>query len=165
MNADAFMALCKEAETPPHLSTPCIEYNKGRNPTRRGGKRDYPKLQVDKRRVRTHRLSYELHYGIIPAGLFVLHHCDNPWCVSPAHLYLGDLRQNNKDTKDRGRTTKGRRNPYKSKEPLRKLSPEQVRLIRTLSASLSQRKIAEQLSVPRSQVRLVLEGKTYLDIE
>ena len=165
MNADAFMALCKEAETPPHLSTPCIEYNKGRNPTRRGGKRDYPKLQVNKRRVRTHRLSYELHYGIIPAGLFVLHHCDNPWCVSPAHLYLGDNRQNCKDARDRGRNNKGRRYSYKGKPSRRKLSPEQVKLIRTLSATLSSRKIAEQLSVPRSQVRPILEGKTYLDIE
>jgi hypothetical protein len=60
-------------------------------------------LGAQRKNVLTHRVSWELTYGPIPAGLDVLHRCDNPPCVRPDHLFLGTDADNIAD-----RITKGR---------------------------------------------------------
>ena len=77
-----------------------------------------------------HRVSWEIHFGPIPAGLYVCHSCDNPPCVRPDHLFVASNSQNIIDARDKGRLTR----QHGTGRPNAKLTDADVAEIRRLGA-------------------------------
>ena len=67
----------------------------------------YGRFSIGGRYYGTHRVAYELFGGSIPTGMCILHSCDNPPCVNPAHLRLGTQLDNMRDMHAKGRARQG----------------------------------------------------------
>lgn len=65
----------------------------------------YGKINFNRVELRTHRVAYEIAHGAIPEGLHVCHHCDNPSCVRPDHLFVGTSADNTRDRVSKGRSS------------------------------------------------------------
>jgi hypothetical protein len=116
----------------------------------------YGTLKVFKKRTYAHRYAWELTYGKIPNEMHVLHHCDNPPCVRPNHLFLGTQADNNRDKKQKGRLVFG------SKRKLAKLKESDIPIIRELwKRGQSMQQIALVHGVHRNTIQQVLSSKTW----
>jgi hypothetical protein len=127
---------------------------------RRGGKLGYGRLKRNGVSYQAHRYSWTLTNGEIPDGLFVCHHCDNPPCVNPAHLFLGTQADNLADRDAKGRAVYWRG----PKNAATKLTEEQVQEIRRLSQihiETSQIELARRFDVSPSLISQIIGGKAW----
>lgn len=108
----------------------------------------------------SHRVAWQIAFGLIPKGMHVCHHCDNPSCCNPNHLFLGTPKQNmnDRDGKQRG--------PIGEKQGRSKLKPPDVLSIRSLYATgkCSQPALASQFSIDQAQVWRIIHRKTWKHI-
>ena len=96
-----------EPNTGCHIWTGCV--TAGRGTTQRKGVV-----------LRVHRAAYIDEFGTIPNGKQINHHCDEPLCVNPAHLYAGTTQDNTADRQRR------RRGANRTKHGMAKLTEAQV---------------------------------------
>jgi hypothetical protein len=69
----------------------------------------YGYLKFLGKQTRAHRVAWKLHNGVeVPKGKSILHHCDNPSCCNPSHLYCGTNSDNMNDMYKRKRQGVGR---------------------------------------------------------
>jgi hypothetical protein len=103
------------------------------------------------------RVAWRLTYGPIPEGMVICHHCDNPPCCNPSHLFAGTQRDNIADRHAKGRTV----NP-----PSRaKLTDAQVREVRRLYAGgLTQVEIASRFPVSRGNLSKIINRRLYAHV-
>jgi hypothetical protein len=77
----------------------------------------YGQIRVGSRQMHAHRVAWSLHNGREPERL-ILHHCDNPACVNPAHLYEGTPLDNMRDKVLAGRWRNNMTGPMTPEEEL-----------------------------------------------
>lgn len=113
---------------------------------------------LDGFREGAHRASYRINKGPIPAGMLVMHSCDNRRCVNPAHLSLGTPQDNMDDMARKGRRVAGALRGTDCS--FSRLDPEAVRYIRA-NPDASLKSLGERFGVEPNTVRAVRIGKTW----
>ena len=68
----------------------------------------YGQFWFNRESVRAHRHAHSLARGPIPDGMLICHHCDNPGCVRPSHLFMGTQGDNTRDSISKERWTDNR---------------------------------------------------------
>lgn len=122
----------------------CLEWSMARQP---GG---YGAVTIERRVWLTHRLSWLLHKGEDPGDLDVLHHCDNPSCCNPDHLFLGYHRDNMADKARKGRTNRA------------KITAQLAASIRErVAAGASQSDLAVELGIGRHTIVDIVRGRSW----
>lgn len=121
----------------------------GKFHSRENGKNIYPGA---------HRVAYTLTCGKIPSGMFICHHCDNPLCCNPNHLFLGTRKDNIDDMmrKGRGKWMKGEENPNSK---LTEKDVDNIFKFRKLGESTIE--ISWRFGVSQATISAILSGKAY----
>jgi predicted metal-binding protein len=118
----------------------------------------YGQLKEREKNVYAHRYSYKLHFGELPEELCVCHKCDNRKCVNPNHLFIGTVADNMRDMYEKGRN-------YKGKPGTTKLTPEQVRMIRTLCENnYDKTEIAKVFGLKRCTVANIYSRRLWKEV-
>lgn len=109
-----------------------------------------------------HRFMWTLENGPIPKGMYICHHCDNPSCVNPAHLFLGTPKDNAHDKVSKGRAN----HPRGEKSGLSKLTENDVKDIRHMYAvGHTQEEIAGQYCVSRVSISYIVNRVTWKHVK
>ncbi len=138
----------------------------------RNGSFGYGRVTINGRRELAHRWAWLLVNGPIPEGLWVLHHCDNPQCVRPDHLYLGTATDNAHDRDIRNRGSRGAAHAAKmtvrrgSQNKRAKLTESQVAEIRRRYTGRygQQQELAEEYGIHRMTLHRIVHRQRWTHV-
>ncbi len=121
------------------------------------GSHGYGQIKLDGEKVLAHRIALERRLGrLIKPGFCSLHHCDNPPCCNPTHLFEGTQAENNRDAANKCRTAHGAQNGNA------KLIEADIREIRQRAhRGELQRVLAGVFEIDRSNISKIVLGKRW----
>jgi hypothetical protein len=132
----------------------------------------YGSISFNGKLIDSHRLSWMIfnnNYDIISKD-YVCHKCDNPKCVNPNHLFLGNAKINAQDAYDKGRiiVPEGIKFELGHKPLNAEIDKEKVIKIRDIiiyrknnSIKLNLKKLAKEHNVKYQTVRDISANRTY----
>jgi len=125
----------------------------------------YGVLSYGGKKILAHRHSWEAFNGEIQNDLWVLHKCDNPYCVNPDHLFLGNHQDNTDDMMKKGRHVPQTSQPKMRGEdnPHSKLTLEEVNDIKRkyIPYKYSYSKLGKEYDVSESTIREIIYGNNW----
>ncbi len=119
-------------------------------------RRNYGQFRHNGKTCAAHRVAYELSCGPGPDGMDVLHSCDNPPCVNPAHLSIGTHARNMREMADRDRNA----GSVGESQHASVINEDDVAEMRTCYASgdWSIRELAEKFGISFAPARMAIYG-------
>lgn len=109
-----------------------------------------------KRTFSIHRISYAFYTGVDPRHLLVMHACDTPLCINPAHLAAGTHVDNMRDMVTKGRSTSGELNPR-----CKLTEPQVIEVVRLIKEGWQNTEIAKAMNVSHGMVSLIRHKKAW----
>jgi hypothetical protein len=127
----------------------------------------YGRFRIEDRKFNAQRVSYWLYKELGESNLLsyfrnhqiVCHHCDNPSCINPGHLFLGSHKTNAQD-----KARKGRGNaPIGNEHGMARLGEAQIVEIRSAykGSLATQQSLAKIYGVSRGHISAILTRKTW----
>jgi len=119
----------------------------------------YGTIGFDYTSIGAHRFLWWILTGVYPGELYVCHHCDNPGCVNPAHLFLGTPKDNTQDALSKGRMAIGTR------VASARFTEEDIREIRRKrAAGVSAFELADEYKVNHAYIYHIVARKAWKHI-
>ena len=121
----------------------CLEWQKYRNID------GYGVVNINGVLILAHRAAFAYTFGDFDITKSILHHCDNPPCIEPKHLFIGTQKIN---AMDRARKLRG----------THKLEPEEVLEMRRLRGlGYTYKELSEKFGVGYTTVAAIFQGRTW----
>ena len=114
-----------------------------------------------KETIYAHRYSWQIKYGRkLPTVVLVCHKCDNPRCVNPDHMFIGNASDNIEDMCNKNRQSRG--------EQINtcKLSEEKVKQIRAAhTRGISVKDLSALYQVSTANIYCIIKKSTWKHID